>query len=256
MGPLPQTRKWLDIIDLVAAGAGAGQVANATLRALESGLNAARNDPGVLESAWLLTQLPLAANKDDFVLALTRCGLSLPASPGLLDLVAAVSDAVDAKTPNNVGRTDLGEMAQASATEALVGVVGRRLKNLFGATPEDVRTTLAGFDTPKQFGILARDFFGRFVRKCLMYALSKGMAGQTGERGRFATVAAQARFTDALDTHCREAAAIVQTFAGEWFSKTEHRTEAAIGRETAAGFVAHAMTKLIAEFKRRGGHGN
>jgi hypothetical protein len=174
-----------------------------------------------------------------------------------MDLVGAASEAIDAKMPNNRGRTDLGELAQVSAAETLVHVVGGRIKNLFDTTPEDVRAALSGLATPKQFGLFARDFFARFVRKSLAYFLSKALPTQTGEGERFRTVAAQARFTDALDTHCREASGIVEEVAGDWFSLHNHLTERRIGRETTAKFVAGAMNKLIDELTlRAAGHGD
>lgn len=137
--PLPQTRKWNDIVNLMGAGAGVSQLATATLTAAEQGLRGASADIGVVETVWLLVRLPLAARQPDFVLALQRCGVAVDDRPGLLDIVGAVSDAIDAKMPNNKGRTDLGEMAQTSAAETLVHVVGGRVRNLFDTTAEDVR---------------------------------------------------------------------------------------------------------------------
>ncbi len=255
--PLPQTRKWADIVGMLSAGAGISQLATATLLAAERGLRSAHSDIGVVETVWLLLRLPMAARADDFALALSRCGLTVPDRPGLMDLVGAVSDAIDARMPNNVGRTDLGEMAQTSVAETLIDVVGGRVQNLFDTTPDDVRRALSSLATVKQFGLFARDFFGRFIRKCLGYFLSKALPDQTGEDRRFRTVADQARFNDSLDTHCREASGIVEVVAGEWASKHNYLTERAIGRETTAKFVAGAMNKLIDELKlRTGGHGN
>lgn len=105
----------------------------------------------------------------------------------------------------------------------------------------------------KQFGTFAREFFGRFMRKCLGYFLSKALPLHTGDDKRFHTVASQARFSDALDTHCREASGIVEKVAGEWMSKHNFQTEGAIGRQATAKFVAGAMNKLIDELKLRAG---
>jgi hypothetical protein len=256
-GPLPQTRKWNDVVGLLAAGAGASQLATAVLCAAERGLRGAFEDAGVVETVWLLARLPLAARSDDFRLTLERCGVNVPERPGLMDLVGAVSEAIDAKMPNNRGRTDIGEMAQTCAAETLVHVVGGRLNNLFDTAPEDVRREVAKLATVKQFGSFARDFFSRFLRKCLNYFVSKMLPGQTGEGRRFRTVADQGRFSDALDVHCREASGIVEVVAGEWLSKHNHLTAGALGRDTTASFVAGAMNKLIDELKlRTGGHGN
>src|SRR5262245_33501114 len=97
-GPLPATRKWNHVVALLAGGAAADQVAAATLSAAERGLKSAADDPGVVETVWLLVRLPLAARAPDFPAALRACGLDARDAPGLLDLAAGFSDAVDAAT--------------------------------------------------------------------------------------------------------------------------------------------------------------
>ena len=51
---LPRTRKWQQVVALLEVGAGAAQLANATMSAAERGLKYAAGDPGVVESVWLL----------------------------------------------------------------------------------------------------------------------------------------------------------------------------------------------------------
>ncbi|CEF48208.1 unnamed protein product [uncultured bacterium] len=249
-GPLPRTRKWVRVVGLVTGGAGAPQVATATLNAADQAFARAANDVGVVEAVWLLMQLPLAARSDDFAAALHGCGLDVSDSPGLLEVVGATADAIDARMPNCKGRTDLGEMAQTAATETLTRVVGGRLNGLFGTGPQEVRAEFARLATPKQFGILARDFFAGFVNKCLGYHLSKALPEQVGEGKRFRTLAQHAEFTRALDQHCREAAVRVEEYAGDWFSKHNWQTGGQISRADVAAFTAYAMTKLTGELRR------
>lgn len=251
MPPLPQTRKWRHIIDLVASGASAAVLAVKTIAASERGLRRAADDHGVIESYWLLVRLPLAARTPDFASALQDCGVNVATNPGLIDLAVAFSAAVDGRMANNRGRTDLGEMAQTAAVEAITAVVGPRAQSLFGSGPDEVRGAFAALATPAQFGALARQFFSRFAFKCLDYFLSKAVPGETGEGKRFRTVAEQAKFTEALRTHCHEASEIAQRFGGEWFDL--HRFQAAgdVTREETQRFFGHAMTKLTDEFRKR-----
>ena len=97
------------------------------------------NDAGVIETLWLLTQLPVAARGADFADELRQRGVQVSNAPGLTEIISAVTEAIDASMPNNRGRTDLGEMAQVAASETLMKVVGTQTRNLFGATAEDVR---------------------------------------------------------------------------------------------------------------------
>ena len=147
LGELPRTRKWLEVIALVAGGAGAAQVANAVMRAARRGLALSAGHPALVESVWLLTQLPGAASEPDFAAALRDRGLDVPDAPGLIDLAAAVAEAVDRRLPGNAGRTDLGELAQSAAAETIVRVVTDRTGGLFAATPDDVRACFGGLGT-------------------------------------------------------------------------------------------------------------
>ncbi len=128
-------------------GAGTAQIANATINAAEKSLGFAAKDDGVVETIWLLTKLPLAARSEDFAQALRDCGLSVSDSPGLMEIVGAVADAIDAKMPNCKGRTDLGEMAQMAAAETLTEVIGQRTKTLFGTTSDDVQQAFSKLAT-------------------------------------------------------------------------------------------------------------
>lgn len=219
LGALPRTRAWIDVVSLIASGAGVAQVATATLDAAERGLNLAASDKALTETIWLLTQLPLAARTDNFVESLRGAGLKLPESPGLLDLVSSVSEAIDAKLVNG-SRTDLGEMAQLAAAETITQFVGERTQSMFGVTAADVKDALSSLGTGPQFSKFSREFFARLTNRCLEYFLSRAMAHQIGEGKRFTTLAEQSRYTDALRQHCKEASKIVEDFSGGWFSKT------------------------------------
>lgn len=70
LGNLPRTRKWQQVVALIEGGAGTAQIANATITAAEKGLKLAAEDKGLVETIWLLTQLPLAARSDNFAQAL------------------------------------------------------------------------------------------------------------------------------------------------------------------------------------------
>jgi hypothetical protein len=139
LGRLPRTRKWQEVIGLVGAGADTAAIAAATLDASKHGLEDAASDPALVHSFWLLTQLPLCARKADFVERLARVGVSVEDEPSLMELVGGLSDAVDEYIYENGGRTDLGEMAQMGAAEALTSVLGERTTSLFGETAEDVQ---------------------------------------------------------------------------------------------------------------------
>jgi hypothetical protein len=233
---------------LVAGGASAKQIAIATILAAEAGLKKAASDRGVVESVWLLIRLPHAARGRDFSESLRECDVSVRGEVGLMELVGAVSDALDTRMPNNRGRSDLSEMAQAAVAETIVRVLGPKAASMFGSSPREVQSELARLGTVKQFGLFARAFFARFAFKCLDYFLSRTLSDHIGEGKRFTCLRQQGEFQEALELHCREAAVIVEKFSGQWVAKTRYES-GDVTREDAVRFVGGAVKKLLDELK-------
>jgi len=253
LGTLPQSLKWRQVVQLISGGADVKDVAAATSAAAESQMADASNDPAVKHAVWLLTQIPLAARQDNFASALRQLGLHVSERPTLIEVAAAMSDAVDKCVTKAGGRSDLGEMAQLSAVESLNAIAGRELSDLFGASADKVKAALGGLGTVKEFAVLARDFFSRLSRRQLSYFLSRELSNHVGTNSRFKTIREHRDFETALDLHCREASRILKEFSGEWFSK--HTYEGGIDEGKAGRFVHVAFQKLREELRaRRGAH--
>jgi hypothetical protein len=248
--PLPQTRKWQEVVALLDIGAPVAQIATATVAAAEKVLRGAFHDKGLVEVCWLLMQLPQAARTDNFAARLRDLGVQVSADPSLPEVVMAFTEAVDDRLRRNRCRSDLGEMAQMAAAETINATVGSRLAGLFTTQPGEVKAEFASLYTVTQFGKFARGFFARLVYKCLDYFLARDTANHVGPGQRFATTAHVSRFSAALETHCRETAVIVETFTGDWFSKTVY-TLGGVSRDEAAKFAHGAASKLIDELKMR-----
>jgi hypothetical protein len=250
LGNLPRTRKWQEVVGLIAIGAGADQVANAVIRAAERGLMAAADHSGLVEAFWTLTQLTAAARDPNFAESLRNRGFDVPDSPSLPAVLAAVSERIDRSMPNSKGRTDLGEIAQCAAVETINQIVTQRTRSLFASGPEDVRNAFRDLGTKKNFGELARQFFGQTTGKVLDAYVSREGGNHVGNGQRFANLADKAEFDRALRTHSHEASAIVERFAGEWLSKRNWQNGPdGISHKDASGFAHVAMTKMVSELK-------
>src|SRR5262245_21891693 len=123
LGVLPKSKKWIQVANELRLDTDIDGVAACAADAAEASLQAASNDPAFLHAFWLLTQVPLAARGGAFEEDMRRLGIRIPEQPGLMDVVAAISDAVDRYTREQGGRTDLGEMAQMAAVESLITLV-------------------------------------------------------------------------------------------------------------------------------------
>jgi hypothetical protein len=248
LGTLPRTQQWIQVLDLIGGGAGSPDVAAATMDASQRGLIGAAEDPGLVYTVWLLTQVPLAARSKDFAGRLRKLGLGVSDSPSLLEVVGAFTGAVDAHLRRTGGRTDLGEMAQMAASEALAALGTPANGNLFETTALDVQQTIKSFSTAKQFSTLAREFFTRLSRKYLTYFLSRELSNYVSGDGRFSNIDSHAAFNKGLDLHCRQASRIIEEFSGGWFSKTNYK--GGITQKEAAKFVYVALKKLRAELAK------
>ena len=253
LGTLPRTRNRVQVLDHVGGGAGAPDVAAATMNAAQRGLDAAAQDKGLVYTVWLLTQVPLAARSADFEGRLRKLGLDVSATPSLLDVTGAFTDAVDAHLRRTGGRTDLGEMAQMAAAEAITVLGTPTNGSLFDTAALSAQQALEAFTTTKRFSSLAREFFARLTTKYLTYFLSRELSNYVGPGGRFAGIDGHAEFTHALDLHCQQAARIVEEFSGGWFSKGQFKGP--ITQQKASGFVHVALKKIRAELAKGSGLG-
>jgi predicted alternative tryptophan synthase beta-subunit len=155
LGVLPASRKWRQVVEQLRLGADADLIAAAVAIAAEASFKRASYDPAFLHSFWLLTQIPLAARSSRFAEDLRRLGVPVPDRPGVMDLGAAISEAVDQHAREHGGRTDLGEMAQMAAVESFTAVLGANLPSLFAPTPEEVQRAVGRLASGTAFSILA-----------------------------------------------------------------------------------------------------
>jgi hypothetical protein len=249
LGTLPKSRKWEQVVALLESGAGVAAIAAASANAAERDLRSAADDPLLLHTVWLLTQLPLAAREPDFSGHLRTLGLRVSKHPDLLEVLGALSEAVERRGHELRTKTDVGEMANLAASESFAALVGAALPGLFESRPEDVRQAFSRLGTSRNFSDLARDFFSRFTRRRLEYYLSRELSNHVGASARFGSIAEHAAFSTHLDQHCREASRIIKEFAGDWFGKTVWMGE--LTAEKVRGFTHVALKKIEAELRAR-----
>jgi hypothetical protein len=259
LGAIPKTQKWQEVVEQIAGPRLAGErgtspvnigaVAAQTLDAAQKGIERAANDPGVRYTFYLLTQLALASRRPEWEPSLAKHGIQLSRESTVFDLTAEVHSAIDRHLrKTSWGATDLSEIAQQSAGEAISSLAGSRTVSLFGASSADVQNAIRSLSTKKGFGELGQRFFGRFVSRFLNFYLSRVTAATLGGP-RLRNLGDIAHFNDALGTHCDQSARIVRDFCGEWYSKTEYQK--GIDLENTSRFVAVAFKKLRSELLRQ-----
>src|SRR5207244_9961244 len=96
-----------------------GRVARQALDAAEAGLRRAVDDDGLRFTFFLLTQLVLAARETDWRRRLAVFGVRLGDDATLFDLTIEMQAAIDDHVERQGRATDLSELAQRAAGEAV-----------------------------------------------------------------------------------------------------------------------------------------
>ena len=260
LGKIPTSRKWRTVVATVSSSSGstggvsptlAGEVRSISQQALdaaEAGLKQAIDDDGLNYTFYLLTQVALAARDASLEARLQQHGISPDSDLTLFDLVSQFQSSVDDYIFEQDCQTDISEMAQQAAGEALTELANPRSTTLFGENEESVRAALRGFSTKNGFGQLGQKFFGLFMARFLNFYVSRITAAHMGNE-KLQQLGDLAEFNKELRRHCHESALIVRDFAGEWYSKTEYMR--GIDQENTSGFLATALKKLQAELLRQ-----
>lgn len=262
LGQIPTTRKWKAVVATVSSGSGsratggvsrtlAGDVETVSKQALEAaeaGLDKALGDEGLNYTFYLITQVALASRESSLENRLKEFGISIKPDSTLFDFVTQFQNSVDDYIFDNDCQTDISEMAQKAAGEALTSLANPKANTLFGENEETVKSALREFSTTKGFGQLGQKFFGLFMSRFLNFYLSRITASCMGGE-KLQQLGDLSQFNGALRQHCEESARIVKDFAGEWYSKTEYQK--GIDKKNTSGFLAVALKKLQAELLRQ-----
>ena len=203
----------------------------------------------VRQSFFLLAQTTQAAQQPNLASGLRRIGLQVSNDPTLIEIGVAMSEAIDAYALRRKARTDYGELAQLAAVESLQMVVGREVSDLFGPGVNRVHAELRRVSEPRNFAVLARDFFARLTRRHLNFYLSRVLAAHLGADRRFPKLIDQEHFEEAMDLHCQEASRIIKEFARDWYYK--HTSQGDLDRDVAGRFVHVAAGKIRDELQER-----
>lgn len=259
LGVIPKTRKWEAVVDFlatpdVAVGIAPDQVpaiASDALAAAQGGLNKAANDEGLTQSLLLLVRILQASRAADPAAELEGIGIRLDNDATAFDTISQFQDLLDRTIAEHGPRTDVGEIAQQAVGETLAAVLRPLDQSLFETGLSDVLQTLRDASTKAGFAYAGRTFFASFMKRFLNFYLSRATASFVSSPA-LAQIGAVTEFNQALQIHCYQSARIVETYAGDWYSKTSY--EGGIDAGSTKRFIAVALKKLADEFKIQGRH--
>ena len=166
LGTLPLSKKWREVVDLIATDASVEEIAEAAADASDKDLSRASRDPRLQFVSDLLVRLPLLARAPRFEDALADLDIDGSDLASVTGLLAGLDRAIDRNNFDLRGSSDAGEPAKAALLESLSVQLRDRLPTLFEPTPQEIRKALASFASGDAFAWLARDFFARLSEVC------------------------------------------------------------------------------------------
>ena len=114
LGTLPRSKKWREVVDLIATDASVEEIAEAAADASESDLARASRDPRFQFVSDLLVRLPLLARAPGFEDALADLGIATSELGSVTGLLAGLDRAVDGRSFDLRSSSDAGELAKVA----------------------------------------------------------------------------------------------------------------------------------------------
>lgn len=254
-GTIPTSRKWDNVVALLLAGSAEdterdiGSIAASALDAAETALENGIDDSGLRYTFYLLTQIVLAARSPDWRLRLAEAGINLSENSSFFDLTTQMQSAIDSYIAEHGHASDVSEIAQQAANDALASLAASNAVTLFGSGSQELQTAVRQLSTRNGFARLGQVFFGRFLYRFMSFYLSRATAAHVGS-DRLPHIRNVSDFNSVLAAHCEQSARIVRDFCGGWYSRTEYLE--GIQEQNTSRFMAVAMRKLQRELAKQG----
>lgn len=246
VGELPKTRRWSQVVALIDdADAPVSDVAAAIVRAAEDAYRAAGVDPGLVESLRSIAVVADASRQEDFAGALRAAGFAIQGDEDAVRLLRVLLRDTELRFGPTGQRTVFTELALSALQDSLSESISSQTGSLFLTGLDDAQAAYRTFSTERGFATLAHKFFARLLSRSLRYFTDQAAPNRLGS-GRLGSEEDLRSFNNAIDRYGREAARIVEEYAGAWYSKRRwlgdiDRTE---------GLAAVAMRKVADELAR------
>ncbi len=247
LGRLQKTKQWKEVIELIAGGAGAADVAEKLIKATDKAFSEVQDDPTFQAVVAYMVDVAQAAAAEDPKKELAQLGIIVNAKTQPLDVAMGAQSYLDAQCSKTNADSDFGEKAILAFTSTLVQHMQSSQMQLFDQGEAKTLSPLVKLKSPAEFGKFGENFFANLTHSSLDYFLSKDLGTHIGEGKRFATMNQMGQFQDAVLQHCRESAVITRRYCQDWFAKHLRESGGHISATKAKGFGWFGMNKMRSE---------
>ncbi len=252
LGSIPKSKKWSEVVNSFSQSFASKDVSSdftkivssQSIDAASKGLDLVLDDDGLQYTFYLLSQIAIKSREDNWIDELKQIGIKVNKDSNLFDLTYELQDHIDEYLSDKNANSDISEMAQQAAGEALNDLTSESMDSLFESTSNDLQISIKELSNKSGLSDLGQSFFGHFTKRFLNFYLSRISAAYIGQGHVNHTVDLQS-FNKDLEKHCYQSAKIVKQFTGDWLSKTNY--EEGISRANIKKFLSVALRKIQAE---------
>jgi hypothetical protein len=251
LGRLPRTKAWRDVVaELETPSATAAGLAAKTFSAASSYLRRySTSEEGCYGPLLELTRLAVASRSPDTFWRYVRSvGVRDPKKLDGVGLLQAIASGSSNRPPTS-DQTVFSDIADQAFRETVLNYVRTGADTLWGVSSEDVRLAFKKVASKAGFSELARQWFGRFVGRSLLYFLDRELPNHVGTSGPLGTSTTAVEAERSVLAYAHERTQIIRDFAPGWLSKTLWK-EGELSLPAARAFYAYCIKKITEDIAK------
>jgi hypothetical protein len=250
VGRLPKTRKWHELIEVLAESPLTyGAVTAVATQAADQRLRQLVEDTAVNDAFWILTRIAWASHGPNFHAELVSLGLRASGDTSTVAFISELSDRIRERNAASVESGHFSELSSLALRRALLETVGEQSRSLFGSNLDDLQIAFRRYSTRTGFGVIAHRFFADLLTRTVRSVVDRELPNVVGDARALRNIGESEEFLTGLDTYSRQASRIMQGFAEGWYSKHNWESKGQITLDESRGFVAYALRKLRLEIQ-------
>ena len=249
LGRLPRTRKWKEVIQSISHDGSVAEIADASLKAVDTGLKKISGDIGFTLTLTVILKFMEIARSKDLETALMEQGFQSPKDGSVFDLIGILRQKIDAELNLRGAKSDVSEVAQNSFIEVLFKYLSYDSAVLFETTPGDTYRSLQKASTGNTFKNMMHEFYVAFTQRYLAYYLSRELSLHVNPESRFRNISEHEDFTYQFNQYINQAIRIADDFTPGWFGKAQY--EGNLTHDSISRYVYVAFKKIREEFSRQ-----
>jgi hypothetical protein len=251
LGRLPRTYQWKNVFTTISSDEiNPHELAGAVSTVTQDKFESSDGHTSINYCFWILVRLVTGARSNMFDQELSNLGVQYQGDISGPQFIQAISNKVQSRLRERGHWNIFGQISELSLRFVLSSNITQESQNLFGSSLTDIQSSLKRLSAQKQFGGVAKEFFGQYQTRLINYITDKEISNFIGPGNTLSNHQKLKEFKNSLYVYCLESARITEDFASGWYSKHNWETNNDISENATLGFTAYALEKLAMELRQ------